>query len=52
MEVIITITKVYKNLNFIIKRVKKGDSFLVTRYSKPLFRIVPVELKKEQDKKS
>lgn len=35
------------NINTYISKVKKGDSFIVVRKSKPLFKIVPLEFENQ-----
>lgn len=35
------------NINTYISKVKKGDSFIVVRKSKPLFKIVPLDLENQ-----
>ena len=41
MSEIIGVKQLYKNLNRISKRVAKGESFIVVKRSKPIFRVVP-----------
>ena len=43
MNTIINLKELRQNVSKYAKRVNKGDSFIVMRRSKPLFRISPVE---------
>lgn len=43
MDTIINLKELRENVAGYAKRVKKGDSFIVMKRSKPLFRIAPVE---------
>lgn len=43
MNHIIHLKELRENVNKYAKRVQRGDSFLVMRRSKPLFRVSPVE---------
>ncbi len=43
MKHLINLKEFRENISTYEKRVNKGDSFIVTRRSKPLFRISPVE---------
>lgn len=41
MQNIIGVKELYKNMNKVAAKVKKGQSFLVMKHSEPLFRIEP-----------
>ena len=41
MPEIIGVKQLYKNLKGITRRVQKGESFIVVKRSKPVFRLVP-----------
>jgi len=44
---IVGLKELRENINTYISKVKKGDSFIVARKSKPLFKIVPLELENQ-----
>ncbi|MBU4298482.1 type II toxin-antitoxin system prevent-host-death family antitoxin [Patescibacteria group bacterium] len=46
MTEIIGVKQLYKNLARISQRVAKGESFIVVKRSKPVFRVVPYQEKK------
>ncbi|MEX1014068.1 MAG: hypothetical protein WDZ80_02825 [Candidatus Paceibacterota bacterium] len=43
MKNLIPIKEIYKNLKEISKKAQQGDSFIVLKHSKPVFRILPPE---------
>lgn len=43
MQNIIGVKELYKNLNKVAAKVKKGESFLVMKHAEPIFRIEPAQ---------
>lgn len=54
MPEIIGVKELYKNLNKIYKRTAKGESFIVVKRSKPVFRVVPykIDIKQKWERKN
>ncbi|MFQ6049728.1 MAG: type II toxin-antitoxin system Phd/YefM family antitoxin [Candidatus Paceibacterales bacterium] len=46
MPEIIGVKQLYKNLKKISKRVAKGESFIVVKRSKPVFKVIPYRKEK------
>lgn len=44
MQNIIGVKELYKNMNKVAAKVKKGQSFLVMKHAEPLFRIEPAHV--------
>lgn len=43
MDEIIGVKQLYKNLKGITRRVQRGESFIVVKRSKPVFRVIPYQ---------
>lgn len=48
MDQIIGVKQLYKNLKTISNKVAKGESFIVVKRSKPIFRVIPYQEEKRK----